>query len=71
MTQCESKRKYKARYQIESMTAFDEFDGDWFIVRFGNRCKTIHRSFLISWQYRTLKAFVDRGDVCAAERIGE
>ena len=51
------------------MTAFDEFDGDWFIVKFGNKEKTIHRSFLISWQYRVLKQFIKREAIYAAERM--
>ena len=61
-----SKRKYRAQYQIDSVTEFDECPNTFFIVQFGETRKTLHRSFLISWQYRTLENFIKQGRICAA-----
>ena len=62
-----SGRKYKQGRQICSISEFDQSEKRFFIVRFGKTQKTTHRSFLISWQYRTLMNFIIRGDVFEAE----
>ena len=62
-----SKRKYRERYEITSMTMFDEYCGDYFIFR----GKTLHRGFIESWQYRSLKNIVKNGWLFAAEEISE
>lgn len=64
-----SKRKYKARYCIDSMVGFAEYDGTYFIIRYGKTLKTQHRGFVESMQYHTLKGLVERGWVYAAEKI--
>ena len=64
-----SKRKYKAAYPLMTMAVFADYKGTYFIVRFGKNLKTVHRGFLESWQYGTLKRFVENGWVYAAERI--
>lgn len=66
-----SKRKYKARYCIESMVGFAEYDGTYFIIRYGKTLKTQHREFVESMRYNTLKRFVENGLVYAAEKITE
>lgn len=64
-----SKSKYKQGKRIYSMLDFEESDNDWFKVNFGNHTKTVHRAFLLSWQYRLLKQFIDNKRVFIAERI--
>ena len=64
-----SKRKYKAAYPFMTMTGFANYQGTYFVVKFGKNLKTVHRSFLESWQYRLLKQFVENGRIYAAERI--
>jgi len=62
-------RKYKQGRIIRSVPDFDQSDSDFYIVHFGNKPKTVHRGFLISLQYRTLKQWIELGMVFAAERI--
>lgn len=64
-----SKRKYKAAYQFKTMAGFAFYHGTYFVVKFGKCMKTVHRSFLESWQYRLLEQFVKSGRIYAAERI--
>jgi hypothetical protein len=64
-----SKPKYKQGKMIKSISDFAKSDNTWFKVRFGNKPKTLHRSFLISWQYRTLELFINRGSVYEADLI--
>lgn len=66
-----SKRKYRVGLPVHNTAEFDAYNGNWFIVKYGNTFKTTHRSFLISWQYRTLKRFIDRGWIYIADRIEE
>ena len=66
-----SKSKYKQGKRIMSMADFEKSDCTYFKVKFGNRIQTKHRGFLISWQYRTLKLFIDGGLVFEAEKEGE
>lgn len=61
--------KYKIGKQIHSVAEFEQSDCTFFKVRFGNNLKTIHRGFLISWQYRTLLIWIERGGVYEAESI--
>ena len=55
------KSKYQKGTQIRSIAEFEECGSKWFIVTFGGTHKTLHRAFLISWQYRLLKTFIDNG----------
>lgn len=64
-----SKPKYKQGKQIKTVADFSKSNNTWFKVNFGNRQKTLHRSFLISWQYRTLELFINRGSVYEADNI--
>ena len=63
-----SKPKYKQGKQICSISEFDQSECLYFKVRFGNRFQTKHKSFLISWQYRTLLNFIQSGRVFEAEK---
>ena len=62
-------RKYQKGKQICSVSDFENSSCEYFKVMFGKADKTMHRSFLIGWQYRTLKKFIDNGWVFEAERI--
>ena len=66
-----AKPKYKKGRRIKSVADFSKPSSRWFIVTAWPRKKTIHRSFLISWQYRTLETFINRGWVYVAEPLYE
>ena len=61
--------KYKFGKQIRSISEFDQSECLFFKVKFGKYSRTIHRSFLISWQYRTLLIWIERGWIHEAEEI--
>lgn len=61
--------KYKFGKQIRSITEFDQSECLFYRVKFGKYYRTIHRSFLISWQYRTLLIWIERGWIYEAEEI--
>lgn len=63
------KRKYRIGMPIRTVGDFEKSENTFFIVYFGKTSKTIHRGFLESWQYHTLKVFCNRGNVYTAERI--
>lgn len=55
--------------QIKNMRMYENYTGQFFMVKFGNGYpKTMHRSFIESWQYRVLERFVKSGRVFKAER---
>lgn len=63
-----SKRKFKKGAQVLSVAELLEHD--WFIVHFGPRTvKTLHKSFIGSWQLLMCERFVDAGQVYIAERL--
>lgn len=66
-----SKRKYKRGRAIRRIEDFEYCPSEFYIVKFGETDKTLHYSFLMSWQYRTLKNFIELRRVFVAERIGE
>ena len=64
-----SERKYIRSREITSMADFERSDSTWFIVYYGpTHPKTTHRGFLVSWQYGTLKKFIDRGWIWEARK---
>lgn len=66
-----SKRKYKRGAQIKTIAEFDQCESKWFVIRYPDHDKTLHRSFIISWQYRTLLGFINRGMLYKADDIKE
>lgn len=67
-----SEKKYKRGQQIKTISDFDKSTSKYYIVYFGPTLpRTRHRSFLISWQYRTLLDFIMKGWVFEANYIGE
>lgn len=67
-----SSKKYKRGDQIHTVSDFDQSSSKFYIVYFGpTNPRTIHRSFLISWQYRTLLTWIARGWVFEADFIKE
>ena len=66
-----SQKKYKRGDQIRTIPEFDQSCSKYYIVYFGpTNPQTKHRSFLMSWQYRTLLKFIIRGWVFEADPIG-
>ena len=61
--------KYKFGKQIRSISEFDQSECLFFRVKFGKYYRTIHRAFLISWQYRTLLIWIERGWIYETEEI--
>lgn len=67
-----SKKQYKRGKQITTISEFDESEKHYYIVYFGStNPQTKHRSFLMSWQYRTLLNFIIKGCVFEADWIIE
>lgn len=64
-----SKRKYKKGKALKTIKAFSDSKSSWFIVQYGDKFKTTHRSFLISWQYRLLESFLNKGLIFEAINI--
>lgn len=65
-----SHRKYKQGKQICSISDFDKSCSLYYMVHFGAKnVQTKHRSFLMSWQYRTLLNFIIKGLLFEAERM--
>ena len=64
-----AKPKYKRGRQIRSVADFSITKSQWYIVNFGSRQKTLHRSFVVSWQYHTLETFINIGMVYVADPI--
>ena len=64
-------RKYRKGHKIRSMIELARADmyTDFYIVQFGSTEKTLHRGWLLSWQYRQLELAVQAGRIWAAERI--
>lgn len=55
------KAKYKKGRKIESVGDFEKSQATYFRVRFGENEKTLHRSFIESWQYHTLYVYIHYG----------
>lgn len=67
-----SERKYKRGRQICSMADFAQSESNFFIVYFGcTNPQTKHKSFLISWPYRIVDNFIQRGWIFEADKIEE
>lgn len=66
-----STKKYRKGHKIRSMVELARADmyTDFYIVQFGSTEKTLHRGWLMSWQYRQLELAVQAGRVWTAERI--
>ena len=64
--------KYRKGNKIHTVGEFERSNCMYFKVLFGGtNARTIHRGFLVSWTYMTLKRFIDRGWVFEAERISD
>lgn len=66
-----SRKKYEQGKQFNSISEFDQSSALYYIVHFGSTLKTLHRSFLISWQYRVLLNFIKHGQVFEAVKIDD
>lgn len=62
-----SKAKYKQGKQICSISDFDNSGKQWYKWR----SKTVHRSVLMSLQYRTLKGYILSGVIYEADMMEE
>lgn len=62
-----SKAKFKAGKRIESIGEFEQCPNAWYKLR----GRTVHRSFLMSQQYRTLFWMIMRGELYEAEYTPE
>ncbi len=62
-----TKRKFTQGRRILSTMEFERCASDWYILKRHTSHKTVHRSFLISWQYRYLHDVIERGELYIAE----
>ncbi len=63
-----SKKKFKRGPKV--LNVAELLEHDWFIVHFGpNVVKTLHKSFIGSWQLFMCERYVDSGQVYIAERL--
>lgn len=60
-----SKAKYKKGKRIRTISEFDQSPCLWYKFR----DKTVHRSFLISWQYRTLLNAINSGFIFECDEV--
>ena len=65
------KAKYKRGRKILCVGDFEKSLATYYRVRFGAKERTIHRSFLMGWQYQTLSCFIGRGCVYEADPTEE
>ena len=63
------KAKYKRGQKIVSVGDFEKSPAIFFRVRFGANERTIHRGFLMAWQYHMLHSFIHGGCIYEAEQI--
>lgn len=63
-----SKSQYVEVIQLHSVADFECNYSKWYKVHFGSGVKTLHRSFLESWQYHTLETFIKHGCVYIADK---
>ena len=63
------KGRYRRGKRIGSVADFEKSRVLWYRVTFGTYERTLHRSFLESWQYHTLDMFIRSGRVYEAELI--
>ena len=61
-----SKSKYKVGKPIRSISEFDQSECKFFKVFFGSNARTLHRSFLMSWQYRMLLEKINKRTIFEA-----
>lgn len=66
-----SKPKYKRGKLISSIADFGKSECKYFKVLFGKNEKTMHRSWIESWQYHMFDAFVKQKRVYEAVLIDE
>ena len=65
-----SKPKYEKGKQIRSVSQFAKSNNIWFKVNFGNgEFRTVHKSFVISLQYRVLEQYINKGNVFEAKSL--
>lgn len=65
-----TKPKYKNGKQLRTIIDFEISPATYFRVSYSDtNIRTVHRSFLASWQYRVLKNFIISGKICEADEI--
>ena len=61
-------KKYFKTKMIESMEEFARTPCLWYVLRIGNRERTVHREMLKSQQYRTLLNWINSGMLYATRK---
>lgn len=64
-----ARKQYMKGKPVETIRQFDECGKTYFIVKFGESTRTLHRGFLEAWKYGLLKNFIRQGRVYEAEKI--
>lgn len=66
-----SKPKYKQGRQIMSMADFEKSKCDYFMLQSVIGFSLVNRLLVTSWQYQTLKDYIDSGCVFEAVKDGD
>ena len=61
--------KYTKGKQIKSLSEFETCESKFFKVKFGDKERTIQRSFLINWSFRQLTKFIYCGLIAQADLL--
>lgn len=64
-----SRRKYKLGKRLTSVAEFDQSTKQFYIIRFGNDLGTRSRKIIISWQYKTIKDYIENGHLFEADEV--
>lgn len=64
-----SQKKYERGQRIKNMSEFSRYTGTYYIVKFGEKYRTLHVGFVQSWQYRYVYNLVRAGRVYIAKKI--
>ena len=62
-------RKFQKGRPVLSIADFSRCSCEWFWIAFGSTEKAVHRSFVISWQYRIIEDFIKRRQIFVADAI--
>ena len=62
-------RKYKLGKRLTSMAEFEQSDKTFFIIRFKDALGTRSRKIIEGWQYKTIKAYIDKGHLFEADEV--
>lgn len=64
-----TRAKYKLGKRLTSIEEFDNSDRAFFIIRFRDALGTRSRTIVEGWQYKTVKAYIEKGHLFEADKV--